>query len=78
MNLSDTLEKNHLKKVIMNKLVNKVFGTVFTLFLLATIVAGISWLFDSKPDNLYSVWEFLRNCVLVSLLFFILFGGRKN
>ena len=62
----------------MNKLINTAFEILITLSLLVTIVVGIAWLFDSKPDNLYSVWKFLGNCLIISLLFFILFGGRKN
>lgn len=62
----------------MNKLVNTAFEIIITFFLLISIVVGIAWLFDSKPDNLYSVWEFLGYCFVVSLLFFILFGGNKK
>ena len=60
----------------MNKLVNTAVEIIITFFLLISIIVGFAWLFDSKPDNLYSVWEFLGSCLVISLLFFILFGGK--
>ena len=78
MNLYKHLEKKKIKKVIMNKLVNTAVEIIITFFLLISIVVGVCWLFDSKPDNLYKVWEFLGCCYVVSLLFFLLFGGNKK
>ena len=60
----------------MSKLINTVFEILITLSILITIVVGIAWLFDSKPDNLYSFWKFLGGCLVISLLFIILFGEK--
>jgi len=47
---------------------------VLTIF--CTMIVGIAWVFDSAPNNLYTVWEFLGSCLAVSFLFHLLFGAK--
>jgi uncharacterized membrane protein YqjE len=60
------------------KLVSKAFYFSFSLLMMVTLVVVIAWLFDSKPENLYQVWE--RGIILTGILFILhlLFGGNKN
>jgi hypothetical protein len=46
--------------------ISQVFSVVLILTILATLIVGVAWLFDSYPANLLAV----------SLLFQILFGAE--
>lgn len=60
----------------MKILITKVFGFILVMTLFVTMIVGISWLFDYKPNNLYMVWKFLYNSLLISFLFQLLFGEK--
>lgn len=62
----------------MKTRITQIFMTLVILTLFCSIIVGIAWLFDSKPNNLYIVWEFLGSCLAVSSLFQLLFGAKIN
>lgn len=62
----------------MRKFITKVFFSFLSGTLFLTLLVGICWLFDSKPNNLYFVWHVGLKITTVLLLFFILFGGNKD
>lgn len=49
----------------MKKLINGLFAILSAALIAATVIVGAAWLFDTKPENLYTVWE-------------ILWAGKKN
>jgi hypothetical protein len=53
---------------------------VFIILLVATfwitLIVGASWLFDFKPNNLYLFWSVCYNSLVVSFLFYLLFGEK--
>ena len=61
---------------------NKLANNLFTFFSFGTIVIGlviaIAWLFDSTFINLCYVFKIGCNCVIISFLFYLLFGGKRN
>lgn len=62
----------------MRDFITKTFWNFLAGTLFITLIVGIAWLFDSKPNNLYFVWHVGLKTTTVSFLFFILFGGNKN
>lgn len=56
--------------------ITQIFSMFLVLTVFCTMILGISWLFDSEPDNLYTVWKFLGSCLAVSFLFQLLFGVK--
>ena len=62
----------------MRNFITNVFWLLVSLVALATILVGFLWLLDFKPNNLYLVWSVLCKSLVISFLFYILFGGRKN
>lgn len=62
----------------MKNFINKVFTLLSFIVVILSIIVGIAWLFDCKPHNLYYALGISCDCIIVSFLFFILFGGNKN
>jgi len=62
----------------MRNLITFLFFTILSITLTVSMLVGVAWLIDLKPKNLYLVWEICYSSLAVSLLLFILFGGRKN
>jgi len=46
-------------------------ATIFTI-----LIVAISWLFDCKPKNLYLVWDICCTSLIISFLFWLLFGKK--
>ena len=62
----------------MRNFITVVFALLLSLTLVVTMLVGVAWLFDFKPNNLYLVWSVCYKSLTVSFLFFILFGGNKK
>lgn len=62
----------------MNKLANKLFTLFSFTTIILVLIAGVAWLFDSTPTNLWYVFEISRNCVIMTFLFYLLFGGKRT
>ncbi len=62
----------------MRDFINKVYILLCFICIVLTITVSICWLFDSKPINLYYIWGISCDSVIVSFLFYLLFGGNKN
>jgi len=62
----------------MRDLITAIFSLLLILTFWLTVIVGIAWLFDYKPDNLYFVWGVCYKSLIVSFLFYLLFGGNKN
>ena len=52
------------------------FLLLLVLTLIVTVIVGVAWLFDYKPNNLYFVWSILYKSLTVSFLFHLLFGAE--
>jgi len=62
----------------MRNYITGTFTFILILTSIITLLVGIAWLFDCKPNNLYLVWKYSYNSLTVSFLFYILFGGKKE
>lgn len=62
----------------MRDFITGVFAFLLVITGFFTLIVGIAWLFDFKPNNLYLVWSVCYKSLAVSSLFLILFGGNKK
>jgi len=62
----------------MRQLTTLIFVLLFITTFWTSIIVGITWLFNFYPSNLYNLWEISYKSFAVSLLFFILFGGKNK
>lgn len=56
--------------------VTQIFMVILMLALFCTMIVGIAWLFDKKPENLYTVWKYLGGATLIAFLIQLLFGAK--
>jgi len=62
----------------MRQFTTIIFIIMFIATFWTTLGLGITWLFNYYPKNLYNFWLVCCKVFAVSLLFYILFGGRKT
>jgi len=62
----------------MNNFINKLFTLSGCVTGILFILVAISWLFDNEPNNLWRVFTSSCNITIVTFLFYLLFGGKRN
>ena len=62
----------------MRNFITRVFAFLIVITMFITLIVGVSWLFDYKPNNLYFVWSICYKSLAVSFLFYLLFGEIRS
>ncbi len=60
----------------MRNFITEEFMFLLGVTSISTVLVGITWLFDYKPNNLYFVWSISYKSLAVSFLFHLLFGAE--
>lgn len=60
----------------MRNFITGLFLYILGVTTMITLIVGVLWLFDYKPNSLYLVWDICCKSLIISFLFWLLFGKR--
>lgn len=62
----------------MRKFITGVFHGTVVVWLIFSLIIGVTWLCNLQPNNIYWIWIILCSATGVTFLLYLLFGENKK